>query len=156
MLERMAVGRAELGGEVDIAAELEHAVVVALEHRLGLFRRQLELLDVVRLVCLEGLAVLVLHQRHAEHVDAVALARAFGVEHEGPGDIVVVLLGAPRHRRSPLIAAGSRPRSGDVTADFGLTYMALCALATWRLVQAETIPSANFYDQYSFTGLSTS
>ena len=36
----MAVGRAELGGEIDVAAELEHAVVVALEDRLGLLRRQ--------------------------------------------------------------------------------------------------------------------
>src|SRR6266849_4104588 len=78
MAERVAVGRAELGGEVDIAAEGEHAVVVALEDRLGLLRRERKLLEIFGLVRLEGLAVLVLHQRHAEHVDAVALARAFG------------------------------------------------------------------------------
>ena len=42
MLERMAVGRAELGGEVDVAAELEHPVVLALEDRLALLRRESE------------------------------------------------------------------------------------------------------------------
>src|SRR5262249_38704636 len=83
---------AELGGEIDVAAELEHAVVVALEHGFGLLRRQLEPLEILRLVRLERLAVLILHQGHAEHVDAVALARAFGVEHEGAGNIVVFLL----------------------------------------------------------------
>ena len=31
----MAVGRAELGGEIDVAAELEHPVVVALEDGLA-------------------------------------------------------------------------------------------------------------------------
>src|SRR5215467_1304271 len=67
MAERMAVGRAELGGEVDVAAKLEHAVVVALEDGVGLLTRERELLQVLRLVRLEGLAVRVLHQRHAEH-----------------------------------------------------------------------------------------
>ena len=108
MPERMAVGRAELGGEIDVAAELEHAVVVALEDGFGLLRRQVELLEVLRLVRLEGLAVLVLHQRHAEHVDAEALARALRVEHEGAGDVVVFLLLASgvlaRHRLSSIHA----------------------------------------------------
>ncbi len=45
MAERMAVGRAELGGEIDVAAELQHPVVVALEDGVGLLRRQLELLE---------------------------------------------------------------------------------------------------------------
>ena len=40
----MAVGGAELGGEIDVAAELEHAVVVALEDGLALLRRELEAL----------------------------------------------------------------------------------------------------------------
>src|SRR6266516_4895079 len=43
LLERTAVGGAELGGEIDVAAELEHPVVVALENRLGLRGRELEL-----------------------------------------------------------------------------------------------------------------
>src|SRR5580704_17336672 len=34
MTERVAVGGAQLGGEIDVAAELQHAVVVALEDRL--------------------------------------------------------------------------------------------------------------------------
>src|SRR3954452_762671 len=68
MAERMAVGRTELGGEVDVAAELQHAVVVALEDGVGLLRRERKPLEVFRLVRLEGLTVLILHQRHAEHV----------------------------------------------------------------------------------------
>src|SRR5215203_4662529 len=36
MLERVAVGRAELGGEIDVAAELQHPVVLTLEDRLAL------------------------------------------------------------------------------------------------------------------------
>src|SRR4051794_10043034 len=50
MAERMAVGRAELGGEVDVAAELQHTVVVALEDRVRLLRREREFLEVFRLV----------------------------------------------------------------------------------------------------------
>ncbi len=100
VLERMAVGGAELGGEIDVAAELQHAVVIALEYGVGLLRRQLELLQIFRLVRLEGLAVLVLHQRHAEHVDAEALAGPFGVEHKSARDIVVIVLFAG-HRSLP-------------------------------------------------------
>ena len=91
MLEGMPVGRPELGGEIDVAAKFEHAIVIALEDGVGLFGRQLELLEILRLVGLEGAAIVVLHQRHAEHVDAVALARAFGIEHERAGDVVVDL-----------------------------------------------------------------
>jgi hypothetical protein len=98
----VAVGRPELGGEIDVAAEFQQAVVVALEHGLALVLGERELLQVLRLVRLEGLAVLVLHQRHAEHVDAISLARALGVEHEGPGNIVIVLLRAC-HRLSPCL-----------------------------------------------------
>src|SRR5262245_1421905 len=97
MTERMAVSRTELGGEVDVATELQHAVVVTLEDGVGLRRRERKLLEVFRLVRLEGLAVRVLHQRHAEHVDAIALPRSLRVKHEGAGDIVIVLRLA-RHR----------------------------------------------------------
>src|SRR3954454_24525857 len=97
MAERMAIGRSELGSEIDVAAELEHAVVVALEDSVGLLTCERKPLEVFRLVRLEGLAVLVLHQRHAEHVDAVALPRALGVEHEGSRNVVVILLFAGHH-----------------------------------------------------------
>ena len=103
MLERVAVGGAELGGEIDVAAEFQHAVVIALEHRVGLLRRQLEFLQILRLVRLEGPAVLVLHQRHAEHVDAIALARAVGIEHESARDIVIFALFAGHRRHSHLV-----------------------------------------------------
>src|SRR5712672_3655947 len=98
MAERMAVGGAELGGEIDVAAELEQPVVFAVEDGGGLLGRERELLQVFGLVRLEVLAVLVLHQRHAEHVDAVSLARPLRVEHEGAGDVVIVVLRA-WHRR---------------------------------------------------------
>src|ERR1700682_635774 len=101
MAERMAVGSAEFCGEIDMATELQHAVVIALEDGVGLLRCQFELLEVFRLVRLEGLAVLVLHQRHAEHVDAKSLARAVLVEHVGAGDVVVIVLFAG-HRRISL------------------------------------------------------
>src|SRR4029450_6587631 len=116
MPERMAVGRAKLGGEVDVAAEFQHAVVVALEDGVGLLPRKRELLEVFRLVRLERLAVLVLHQRHAEHVDAVALARSLRVEHEGAGDVLVFILlwFRLRHRRISLngaVYSGRNPAS---------------------------------------------
>src|SRR3954452_6393125 len=103
----MAVGRAELGREIDIAAELEHAIVVALEHRIGLFGREIILLQILGFVRLEGLAILVLHQRHAEHVDAVALARAFRIEDECAGNVLVFVLCGFRlsHRRVSLVAS---------------------------------------------------
>src|SRR3984893_697055 len=91
MAERVAIGGAELGGEIDIAAELQHAVVVALEDGLRLLRSQSELLQVFRLVRLEGLAVLLLHQRHAEHVDAVSLARLLRVEYDGARNVVIIV-----------------------------------------------------------------
>src|SRR5262245_21250795 len=101
MAEGVAIGRAELGGEIDVAAELEHAVVVALEDRVPLLVRQRKFLQVFGFVRLEGLAVFLLHQRHAEHVDAVPLARPFGVEHERAGNVVIIVLRA-WHRHSPL------------------------------------------------------
>src|SRR5262249_35595243 len=56
MLERVAVGRAELGSEVDIAAKLEHPVVVALEDGFALRWREREPVEVFLLVFLERLA----------------------------------------------------------------------------------------------------
>src|SRR6516165_17462 len=87
----MTVGGAELGGKIDVAAKREHAVVITLKNGVGLFRRELELLQMLRLVRLERSAVLVLHQRHAEHVDAVALAGPFGIEYKSARNIVVIV-----------------------------------------------------------------
>src|SRR5437879_4783168 len=42
LLERQPVGRTELGSEIDIAAELDHAVPVAVQDRLLLFRSHWE------------------------------------------------------------------------------------------------------------------
>src|SRR5690242_17372743 len=117
MLERMAVGRPELGGEIDVAAELEHAVVVALEDGIALLIGERKPFEIFRLVRLERLAVLVLHQRHAEHVDAIALPRSLRVEHEGAGDIVIVLRLA---RHGPFSIHGL----------WGLTYIAQRSPAT--------------------------
>src|SRR5581483_4314028 len=105
MLERVAVGRAKLGGEIDVAAQFQQTVVLALEDGFLLLRRELrkELVEIFLLVLLERLAVLRLHQRHAEHVERVAAPRAIGVEHIGAGDVVVVLLVrllGGRHRAS--------------------------------------------------------
>src|SRR5438874_2316943 len=43
MLERMAVGRTELGGEIDVAAQFQKPVVLALEDRLALLGGEREL-----------------------------------------------------------------------------------------------------------------
>src|SRR6202140_4849659 len=115
MAERMAIGGAEFCREIDIAAELEHAVVIALEDGVGLLRRQVELLEVFRLVRLEGLAVLVLHQRHAEHIDAKSLARAVLVEYVGAGDVVVIVLFAGHRRVSLWLHIYSAAKLGNVS-----------------------------------------
>jgi hypothetical protein len=66
-----------------------------LQDRLGLLRRQLELLEIFGLVGLERLAVRSLQQGHAEVVDGIAFSRLIGVENECAGDIFVFLF----HRR---------------------------------------------------------
>src|SRR5262245_39786313 len=87
----MSVRRAEFRCEIDVPAELEHTIVLTFKDRFGLFRRQLKSLQIFRFVRLEGLAVCVLHQRHAEHVDAEPLARTFCIEDEGAGNVVVIV-----------------------------------------------------------------
>src|SRR3954447_23702028 len=128
MPERMTVGRAELGGEIDIAAQLEHPIVVALEYRVGLFGRKIIFLQILGFVRLEGFAVLVLHQRHAEHVDAVALARAFRIENERPRDVLVFVLFGFRlsHRRFSLVASVLRSEISS------FPYSSTARLATLR------------------------
>jgi hypothetical protein len=43
------------------------------------------------LVRLECFAVLLLHERHAEHVDGISLPRPFGVKDKGARDIVIIV-----------------------------------------------------------------
>src|SRR3984893_13812346 len=52
LLEREPIGRAELGGEIDVAAELEHLVPIALEDGFALLGRQGELVEVFSFVLL--------------------------------------------------------------------------------------------------------
>src|SRR6266404_3301468 len=108
VLERMAVGRAQFGGEIDVAAELQHAVVVPLEDGFALLWRQRKAVKIGGLVLLEGLAVLRLHQRHAEHVEVIALARSIRIEHERAGNVIVFLFFgvcfSRRHRRPSMVS----------------------------------------------------
>src|ERR1700681_2896402 len=68
LLERHAVSRAELGREVDIAAEFDHPVPITREERLLLVGGHREPLQVAGFVRLEGRAIVRLHERHAELV----------------------------------------------------------------------------------------
>src|SRR5215472_7037887 len=94
------VGGEDLREEVDVAAVVEHLVVVAGEHGLLLLLGHRPLVEVGALVRLEPLAVLRLHQAHAELVQVKALFRALRREHPGPGD-VLELRGIGRHVASP-------------------------------------------------------
>jgi hypothetical protein len=74
LLEALAVGGADLGQEVDVAAGAHAPVEVARQHGLLLLFGHRPLVEVGALVGLEALAVLGLHQAHAELVEPVALA----------------------------------------------------------------------------------
>src|SRR5580698_3661831 len=93
VLERQSVGGEQLGEKIDVAAELDHAAPVAFEDCVPLLRCHGPLLQVSRFVLLELLAVRGLHQRHAEHVDVIALARALRVEQGGAGHVIESLGG---------------------------------------------------------------
>src|SRR5664279_1123954 len=80
LLEALAVGGADLGEEVDIAAEGDAAVQVARQHRLLLLLGHRPLVEAGALVRLEALAVGRLHERHAELVQVVALPRLVRIE----------------------------------------------------------------------------
>src|SRR5580700_6137386 len=54
LLERQAVRRTELCREIDVAAELEHAVPLTLQNGFALFGRELEFVEIGGLVGLEG------------------------------------------------------------------------------------------------------
>jgi len=68
----------------------QHAQPVALQHGLFLFRRQRKALEIGSLVGLEGLAVLRVVERHAEHVEVIADAPALGVVNVGSGNVFVI------------------------------------------------------------------
>src|SRR3546814_11081953 len=59
-----AVGREDLGEEVDVAAKIEHAAVVARDHRFLLLGSERPLIEIGSLVSLPAVAVLCLHQPH--------------------------------------------------------------------------------------------
>src|SRR6516164_5096135 len=75
------VGGEDLGQEVDVPAQVEHLVVVAVEHGLLLVFGHRPLIEVGTFAGLEPLPVLRLHQAHAELVQLIALFRARGGEH---------------------------------------------------------------------------
>src|SRR3954470_8885631 len=91
LLERHAVTCSELERVVDVAAELEHVEPFALQHCLALFGRERELVEVALLVRSERLAVRLVPQGHAEHVEPVPLATAPAIEHERAGNVVVLV-----------------------------------------------------------------
>jgi hypothetical protein len=91
VLERLLIGEEQLGQVVDVSPQIDHAVPIAREDRLLLRFAHRPAVEIGALVRLERFAVLGLHQRHAEHVQVIALARALRVEHRGARDIVVVV-----------------------------------------------------------------
>src|SRR6516225_623969 len=128
------VGGEDLRQEVDVAAEVEHRVVVAVEHRLLLGLGHRPLVQVGPLASLEPLPVLGLHQAHAELVQLVALLRALRREHPGAG-YVIELRGVLRHvasqyRRSGLSTSKRRCRS-LVGAMRGMTSTRLPSSGMW-------------------------
>jgi len=80
LLETLAVGGTDLGQEVDVAAKLDAAVQVARQHRLLLRFGHGPFVQVGALAGLEACAVFGFHQRHAELVQVITLARLFRVE----------------------------------------------------------------------------
>src|SRR5215471_16764521 len=92
LLKGFAVSGAELGGEVDVAAQFDHAVPVAVQNGLLLLGRHWKAVEIGGLVGLEGGAVVRLHQRHTELIEPVALAGAIGIEDRRPGDVVVAVM----------------------------------------------------------------
>src|SRR6478735_5473176 len=91
LLEALAVGGADLGQEVDVAAQRDAAVEVARQHGLLLVLGHRPLVQVGLLVGLEALAVAGFHERHAELVQVVAEPRLLGVEDGRAGHVLVGL-----------------------------------------------------------------
>src|SRR6202051_2907263 len=100
VLKREAVAKRNLDGVVDVAADPQHAQPVAFQHRAALFRVERKTIEIRRLVLLEAPAILRLVERHAEHVQWIADASAFGVVDIGARNALIVARLAPV--RSPL------------------------------------------------------
>ena len=101
VLKGKAVARGELGGVIDVAAQLQHEVPLAPQHRLALRRRHGEAVEIGGLVRLEGGAVLGRYQRHAEHIEMIARARFLRIEQDRAGNVVE---GCGRRHRAALIS----------------------------------------------------
>ena len=80
VLKALAVGGADLGQKVNVAAGGDAAVQVAGQYALLLFFGHGPFIQVGPLVGLEAFAAGGLHQRHAELVQGVALARLLGIK----------------------------------------------------------------------------
>src|SRR4051812_49346050 len=106
LLEALAVGGANLGQEVDVAAQFYAAVQVARKNGELLVLGHRPLVQVAAFVGLELLAVLGLHQRHAELVEPVALAALLGVEDGGAGNAGIGFV--ERHVRLLCLLPASR------------------------------------------------
>src|SRR5262245_29037912 len=96
VLKGKPVGREQLGQKIDVAAQIDHLVPVALQDGFALLLRHWEFLQIGRLVRFELRAVLGLHQRHAEHVEVIALARTLHVEERRAGDVIELILRSGR------------------------------------------------------------
>src|SRR5215212_7289942 len=89
LLEALAISRADLREEVDVAAKCDAAIEVAREHGLLLLLAHRPLVEISAFVGLEARAVLRLHQRHTELVEMIALARHVGIEYRRAGYVLV-------------------------------------------------------------------
>jgi hypothetical protein len=83
LLEALAIGGADLGQEVDVAAGAHAPVEVARQHGLLLLFRHGPLIQITAFVGLEALAVRGLHQAHAELVEPVAFAALLSIKNDG-------------------------------------------------------------------------
>jgi len=108
LLETLAVGGEDLGEEINVAAFGDGGVVVAREHGLLLGLGHRPLVEVGPLVATEPLAVLWLHQTHAELVELEALPRTLRGEHRRARDVVEFSWSFMR-RPSNTVASDYRP-----------------------------------------------
>jgi hypothetical protein len=92
LLKAFAVGGTNLGEEIDVAAERDAAVEIAVENRLLLLFRHGPFIEIGALVRLEPGPVIGLHQGHAELVQPVAVARLVGVENRRAGNVEIGLV----------------------------------------------------------------
>src|SRR5262249_31614621 len=113
VLERLLVGEEQLGEEVDVAAEGDHAVPGARENCLLLLLAHRPAVEIRALVRLEISTVPGLHQRHAEHVEVIALPRALRVEDGRSRDVVVGGWLAQLHSASGCFEAWARSKASS-------------------------------------------